>query len=157
MSFPLTNLTPNHLETYKSDKTVVVSNNEFLRAIFSDSTNEECPMLVSFAGNPNEVIASKWYGKPWDGDSSTMSFSPNVNNYFSLGRYRRNDKGEYRRQKAQFVGLYAVMLDDIGSKVAIERLTLPPSWLIETSPGNHQAGYLLNDPLASSKEADDLY
>ena len=39
------------------------------------------------------------------------------------------------------------MLDDIGTKVAMERLTLPPSWLLETSPGNHQAGYLLREPL----------
>jgi len=25
------------------------------------------------------------------------------------------------------------MLDDVGTKVAMERLTLPPSWLLETS------------------------
>jgi len=46
------------------------------------------------------------------------------------------------------------MLDDVGTKVAIERLTLPPSWLIETSLGNHQAGYLLREPLADGNAAD---
>jgi hypothetical protein len=49
-----------------------------------------------------------------------------------------------------------VMLDDVGSKVAMERLTLPPSWLLETSPGNYQAGYLLREPLCDGLVADRL-
>ena len=48
------------------------------------------------------------------------------------------------------------MLDDIGTKVAMERLTLPPSWLLETSPGNYQAGYLLREPLTDGAAADRL-
>ncbi len=52
------------------------------------------------------------------------------------------------------------MLDDVGSneggKVPIERLTLPPTWLLETSPGNHQAGYLLAEPLTDGLAADRL-
>lgn len=48
------------------------------------------------------------------------------------------------------------MLDDIGSKVKLERLTLQPSWLLETSRGNYQAGYLLDEPLTNIKTADQL-
>ena len=48
------------------------------------------------------------------------------------------------------------MLDDVGSKVPRERLTLQPSWLIETSPGNCQAGYLLREPLIHGFTADQL-
>jgi hypothetical protein len=48
------------------------------------------------------------------------------------------------------------MLDDVGSKVSMERLTLQPSWLIETSPGNCQAGYLLHEPLTDGLAADRL-
>ena len=48
------------------------------------------------------------------------------------------------------------MLDDVGSKVAMERLTLPPSWLLETSPRNCQAGYLLREPLNDGLVADRL-
>ena len=48
------------------------------------------------------------------------------------------------------------MLDDVGSKVPMERLTLPPSWLLETSPGNCQAGYLLREPLTDGPAADRL-
>ena len=38
----------------------------------------------------------------------------------------------------------------------MERLTLPPSWLLETSPGNCQAGYLLREPLTDGLAADRL-
>ena len=48
------------------------------------------------------------------------------------------------------------MLDDVGTKVAMERLTLPPSWLLETSAGNYQAGYLLREPLTDGSAADRL-
>jgi hypothetical protein len=48
------------------------------------------------------------------------------------------------------------MLDDVGTKVALDRMTLAPSWLIETSPGNHQAGYLLDAPMTDGVGADQL-
>ena len=48
------------------------------------------------------------------------------------------------------------MLDDVGTKVAMGRLTLQPSWLVETSAGNHQAGYLLREPLKDGSAADRL-
>ena len=62
----------------------------------------------------------------------------------------------YRRQRTRFAALHTVMLDDVGTKVSRERLTLPPSWLLETSAGNHQAGYLLRQPLADGDAADRL-
>ena len=79
-----------------------------------------------------------------------------ANTYVSLAVFQADEGGQYRRQKARFDALHAVMLDDVGTKVAMERLTLPPSWLIETSPGNHQAGYLLREPLADGNAADRL-
>lgn len=51
--------------------------------------------------------------------------------------------GELRRRKANFVAMNAVMIDDIGTKVSSKQLRLPPSALIETSPGNFQAYYFL--------------
>lgn len=139
-------------ETSKSDKTDFVDNNAFLRAIFGKQEKHH-PLLVSFSGNPNTVAKSKWIARPWMGSSS---FITSQNNYFSLSIFRPNDAGEYKRKKAQFQALYAIMLDDIGSKVNRERLTLPPSWLLETSPGNYQAGYILEEPLKDTKEVDQL-
>lgn len=140
-------------ETGKTDKTDIVSNNDFLQAVFGNLQADVCPVLVSFAGNPKEVPRSSWWGFPWRGETK----SPNDhNNYFSLAVFRPDEAGHYRRQKTRFQALHAVMLDDIGTKVAEERVTLPPTWMLETSPGNCQAGYLLAEPLADGGVADRL-
>ncbi len=155
ISNTLTNFAPNLFATDESYKTVTVSNKDFLQAIFGNSLNNECPMLVSFKGNPANVAKQKWYGYPW-ASASTVELSEDANNYFSLARFKPNEAGEYRRKKTQFQGLYAIMLDDVGTKVPLERLTLELSWLLETSPGNYQAGYILAEPINSSKAADQL-
>jgi hypothetical protein len=155
MNATLTNFIPDHPQTDKSDKTIAVSNAGFLQAIFGHSPSHECPMLVSFKGNPSKIDKRHWHGHPWI-NTSTIELPSDANNYFSLASFKPNEAGEYRRKKAQFHSLYAVMLDDIGSKVPIERLTLKPSWLLETSSDNFQAGYILAEPITNSKTADQL-
>ena len=82
-----------------------------------------------------------WFGRPWQGNTEVSTSLPaSANNYFSLAVFRPDEAGQYRRQKARFHALHAVMLDDVGTKVAMERLTLPPSWLLETSPGTIRPG-----------------
>ena len=131
-----------------------VSNSDFLQALFGAAPDDHRPILVSFAGNPSQTANSSWFGYPWPGEDPGLSFG--ANNYFSLAVFRPDDAGQYRRRKDQFVALHAIMLDDLGGKVPMERLTLPPSWLLETSPGNHQAGYLLSAPLSDGLLADRL-
>jgi len=48
------------------------------------------------------------------------------------------------------------MLDDIGGKIEKGKLTLDPSWLLETSPGNYQAGYILDKAITDPILADQL-
>ncbi|WGS83806.1 hypothetical protein [Methylomonas sp. UP202] len=154
---PLTDFDFAPAETDKSDKTDLVSNQAFLSAIFSIAQANIKPLIVSFAGSPAKVQKSAWFGRPWASNSEMkVSLPPDANNYFSLAVFHPDEEGTYRRQKVQFHALYAVMLDDVGSKVAMERLTLPPTWLLETSPGNHQAGYLLSEPLTDGPLADRL-
>src|SRR4051794_27014138 len=46
------------------------------------------------------------------------------------------------------------MLDDLGAKVKLDRLSgFELSWLIETSPGNHQGGIILAQPLTDGAVA----
>jgi len=154
---PATLSAPCPLETGRSDETDTIGNGEFLQAVFGDALIDARPLVVSFAGNPADVPAKFWIGKPWLGDADQSTALPaTANNYFSLAVFRPDEAGQYRRQKARFSALYAVMLDDVGTKVAMERLTLAPSWLLETSPGNHQAGYLLSEPLTDGATADRL-
>ena len=148
---------PDAAETDKTDETYVVSNAEFLRAVFGDDLADARPIAASFEGNPADVPASAWLGWPWQAaDEVSISLPASSNNYFSLAVFRSDDAGRFRRLKARFQALHAVMLDDVGTKVAMERLTLPPSWFLETSPGNHQAGYLLREPLTDGAAADRL-
>lgn len=145
------------VETGKTDETYAVSNDQFLREVFGREEVAARPVLVSFTGNPLEVSSKVWFGRPWQGGSDTATnLSSSNNNYFSLATFRPDEAGHYRRQKSRFHSLHAVMLDDLGGKVPMERLTLPPSWLLETSPGNCQAGYLLCEPLADGLVADRL-
>ena len=145
------------METDKTGETDLVSNGEFLRAVFGDDLADVRPVVVSFTGNPTSAPGKVWFGSPWQGSADmTASLPGDANNYFSLAVFKPDEAGQYRRQKARFYALHTVMLDDVGSKVAMERLTLPPSWMLETSPGNHQAGYLLREPLADGLAADKL-
>jgi hypothetical protein len=145
------------VETGITDETYFVGNDEFLLEVFGGELAEAFPVLVSFVGNPTNVPNKVWFGRVWQGNVDlTTDLLADANNYFSLAVFKPDEAGRYRRQKSRFHALYAVMLDDIGSKVPQERLTLQPSWLIETSPGNCQAGYLLREPLTDGLTADQL-
>ena len=137
-------------KTDKSDKTdsVVISNGDFMRGVFGKVTGTERLVVVSFAGNPATVGKSAWFGKPWIADKTLLSVDHN--NYTSFATFRPDDEGKYQRQKKQFAALYAVMLDDIGVKVPLDRITLDPSWMIETSKDNYQIGFILSEPLTLS-------
>ncbi|MDZ4798051.1 MAG: hypothetical protein SGI92_07810, partial [Bryobacteraceae bacterium] len=135
MSAPETDSPPEAVETDITGKTDLVSNEEFLLSVFGELADAR-PVVVSFVGNPASAPAKVWSGRPWQStpeDSTGLVAA--VNNYFSLAVFRPDEAGQIRRQKARFQALYAEMLDGIGTKVALERLTLPPAWLLETSPG----------------------
>lgn len=156
MSTSETVLAPDATLTDITGRTDLVSNAEFLRTVFGDLV-DALPVVVSFEGNPATVPSKVWFGRPWLGvPGATDDLPADANNYFSIAVFRPDEAGCFRRQKSRFQALYAVMLDDFGTKVALERLTLPPSWLLETSPGNYQAGYLFGEPLADGSVADRL-
>ncbi|MCG3203338.1 MAG: hypothetical protein NFCOHLIN_03291 [Gammaproteobacteria bacterium] len=156
MSTRATLSSSNPAQTDITGKTDLVGNGDFLLAVFGEVVDAR-PVVISFEGHPATALGRVWSGKAWQGAPDEVAGLPaSANNYFSLAVFRPDEAGQFRRQKARFQALYAVMLDDIGTKVAKERLTLPPSWLLETSPSNHQAGYLLREPLADGTVADRL-
>ena len=143
-------------ETY-----IIVSNADFLNAVhdktLTDINTNSRPLIVSFKGNPTSVPPSAWVGKPLSAEFDvSVDLPANANNYFSLSTFQPNKAGQYRRQKANYAAMCGVILDDVGTKVAIEKLTLPPSYLLETSPGNYQAAYLFYEPLVDGIAADQL-
>ncbi|MFA5525177.1 MAG: hypothetical protein WDA24_12525, partial [Tissierellales bacterium] len=137
--------------TVKTDKTCNVDNQEFLSAIFAKLSETTLPLVVTFPGEPSK---GNWCGKPWVMNATHL---PDTNNnYFSLSAFKADEQGNYQRRKTLFQGWYCVMLDDVGTKVALEKLQLEPSWLLETSPDNYQAGYLFDTPVTDVTKADEL-
>ncbi len=120
------------------------TNEQFLTAIFPDLSEPLRPFVLGFAGKPKDRKA--WGGDAWRaGKTSTENTAHNW--YFSLAAYAPDDDGYHRKEKHCKV-IYGVMLDDLGTKaLPLERLeACPPSYVIETSPGNFQAGYLFSEP-----------
>ncbi len=138
-------------ETSKTDETDSTTNADFMTAVFRPSSAGS-PMVVTKKGDPKK---GPWPSNAWlPGSQSLLPASSN--NYFTLATFTPNSVGKLARKKEQFCALYAVMLDDVGTKTPKDRLTLPPSWMIETSSGNYQAGYILSEPLTDSDAANNL-
>ncbi len=124
---------------------------EFLRAIFGEPANAAAvPFVLDFPGDPKSW--KSWGGTPWNGTNA--GGGAEHNGFFTLARFATDETGAIKRQKAYFHDALGVYLDDIGTKAApLERLdALPPSFLVETSAGNYQAGYLLPEPVSDLKQ-----
>lgn len=133
-------------------ETTITTNQAFLEAIFGpcDPAAAARPILCAKPGDPDKA---GWTPQAWVTD---VPENPELNWYAQPATFASTG-GKWRAQKAAAVAVHAVMLDDVGVKVPVDRLTAcPPSWLLETSPGNHQAGYIFTTPLTDLKQADAL-
>ena len=132
--------------TIETDKTYIpMTNAEFLAGVFIGLHDDERPLVLSIAGVINGK--TEWpTGQPWA--PGVVADDPAKNWFFTLSTYRRGEKG-YRRRKEHFWRAFGVYLDDVGTKAApSERLdACPPTYMVETSPGNYQAGYVFAEPV----------
>ena len=129
-----------------------ITNDQFIHAIFGNALDEQkdtWPLVCSIAGNPED---GKYWAQPWPCDTTDAS----QNWYVQPSVFEPNADGEYRAQRRLARKVLCVMLDDVGSKVPLERIeTCPPTWKIETSPGNYQVGYIFSASI-DGKQADAL-
>ena len=106
------------------------------------------------------AVSSKW-GDPYIGGWPACRFDPlkcvvsaENNNYVTCSTFYPCDDGSFKARKAQFAACHFLMLDDLGTKVPLERLDgFDLSWLIETSPGNYQGGIILAEPITDGPVA----
>ena len=76
------------------------------------------------------------------------------NNYVGCSSFYPGADGSFKARKDCFAACHFLMLDDLGTKVPFDRLAgFELSWLIETSPGNHQGGIILAEPVTDSAVA----
>ena len=131
------------------------SNTEVLNSLFRHMPEDQRAVLCSVPGDPNTV--EYWPGIAYRVGSRAPLVST-LNNYVAVSGFNPNEKGEYRRRKDQFAGLYVVMIDDIGTKLRLDSIpkTLVPNLVVETSPGNYQVTFRLTEPVFDLDEADGL-
>lgn len=111
------------------------TNEAFLRHLFGDAWREVQVCFV--AGDPERAHRGAWTGYPAE-QMLQMRGQELLNAYFSVGGSARS--------LPDFVDLRVIVLDDVGTKVDLgeaELLLGPPTWVLETSPGNHQAGWCI--------------
>jgi len=127
-----------------------MKNSEFLSAIYGETAGTY-GWSTSFRADPGEVDGSAWAGSAWRGSPAQRTLIDargNDNNFFCVA-LMRGDKP--RRTKDQFERLAVLLADDADPN----ELMGSPSYVIETSSGNHQIGVLL-DPEDSDTRNRDL-
>lgn len=75
--------------------------------------------------------------------------------YFNTSTCCPDDQGELRHKKALFRAMHVLVLDDIGTKIPVDKVPadLTPTYIIESSKGNYQYGYVLNEPIQNIDHA----
>jgi hypothetical protein len=126
-----------------------ITNAEFIAAVFPILPQGAFAAACSKNGDPTQGgwLASR-------ADQAVDKLSAATNNFVGCSSYYPGDDGSFKAQKTRFAAYHFLMLDDLGTKVPLERLTrFELSWLIETSPGNHQGGIILAEPLTDGAVA----
>jgi hypothetical protein len=127
-----------------------VSNDDFLTAIFGNTFTSAHPLVCKKTGDPD---LDGWLPNKWPCNTN----APELNWYSLPSLYQPDDTGRYRAKREFAVSVHAVMVDDVGTKVSAEHFgNCPPSWAIETSPGNFQYGYIFSEPVHDLEVADKL-
>jgi hypothetical protein len=125
---------------------VLVTNREFLAAVFAQVPEGASTAVCVKSGDPAEG------GWPARGRIVNVDelCTGKRNNYFNCSTFYPGEDGGFKTRKDRFAACHVVLLDDLGTKVLLERLgAFELSWLIETSPGNYQGGIILAVPIAS--------
>lgn len=128
------------------------SNAAFLEAIFHSLPEGAVAAICSKRGDPGRGAWPAMAAGPVDAQCP-----PTRNNYINASSFRLDEDGRVKARKERFAGLHFVLLDDLATKVPFDRLAgFEPTWLLESSPGNHQGGIVLDPPITDRGEAERL-
>lgn len=126
-----------------------ITNTEFIEAVIPAQPEGAFAAVTSKSADPG---VGGWPCHRADQFANGLQASDN--NYLNCSSFYPGDDGSFKARKAHFSACHFLMLDDLGTKVPLERLDgFELSWLIETSPGNHQGGIILSEPLTDGAVA----
>ena len=133
-----------------------VSNKEFIDAVFG----EDAPWchVTDFPYDPVNIPKDK-HLIAWKGDYySRYNLTPNTNQYFTISLFYCDEQQQARRRKALFRKTPCIVLDDVKEKLSMEEVNkLPkPAWILESSEGSEQYGYILDTPCTDRGRVENL-
>ena len=119
-----------------------MTNSDFLSEIYGSLKLGTHGWVCSFRESPEGAPSSVWMGRAYKGLPAQAGFidrAEHDNTYYCTSVLRATDDGEICRRKEGFVRLAALVLDDVqlGDVTNL-------SYAIQTSPGKHQVGILLD-------------
>lgn len=134
----------------------MITNADFLAALFA----EDAPFVhcTDFMHDPNNIPKDRHLAA-WKGDYfSRYQFGQHTNQYFTISNFYADEQGVARRRKALFRHTPVIVLDDVKEKLSmVEVGKLPsPSWILETSLGSEQWGYILDTPCTDRAKVENL-
>lgn len=140
----------NYPDDEHEHESVHVTNEDFLQAVFGD--NYQRAHVTAFKESPdkldpnNRELSARCWAGGWYFQKK-RSLKPEQNTYFTISLFEPfvDDAGVKcaRRRKLLHSVTACIVVDDVGTKVPRSTIKLPPSWQLETSPGNFQVGYIL--------------
>jgi len=133
-----------------------MDNQTFIRMVFGDDA-PHCH-VTDFANDPND-IPEGMHLMAWRGDwASNYHLQEGTNQYFTISVFKPDEHGVARRRKALYLRTPCIVLDDVKEKLDVEQASkLPePSWILETSPGSEQWGYILDTPCEDRGRVENL-
>lgn len=125
-----------------------VTSEEFIEHIFAAQTSrEEVPLWSSSNPIPGYPLAETLFFKKARRSKSNAA-------YFGCSTMTPEGGRVYNRQSL-FSGYFVLVLDDIGTGLGSKlhpdklppKLRARPSYVVETSPGNYQYGYIFDEPV----------
>lgn len=132
-----------------------VSNDEFLTLVFG----QDAPFAhVTCTHHDPSNIPADSRAVAWGGGyNKDYQLRPGTNQYFTISVFNPED-GRAVRRKGNFLRTICIVLDDVREKLSIEEASrLPePSWILETSPGSEQWGYILSTPCHDREKVEKL-
>jgi hypothetical protein len=121
-----------------------IENLDFIQSIFSNLPHDVYPVVCSKPGDPN---SGGWNALPAKNEV-VCHLSLHHNNYLNCASFKVDQNGSFRAIKENVHAVHCILVDDIGSKVELEKFSnFQFSSLIETSPNNYQGLIFLEEPV----------
>jgi hypothetical protein len=134
-----------------------ITNKDFVDAVFHTLGEGAHVWGTSFTSPPDKASNGVWKGGVIKNRSLTRKSnytSGEANTFYTVSSMSEGSDGVIKRSKVNFDAAHVVTLDDIGdgpsAKIRLDKVLLPGSFVIETSPNNCQVGYILVNPVTDA-------